>query len=136
VIGEAAPGDNYRAKSGRLHCRGGFLGYDYGADDVDGVGLLQMGHGRTQELIRRADDRVVDYDSWRALVAVKLRHSGAQVLRVARVRLDRVDLGASVSQAPRELIQSVCAARDQSHRLTVGQPRTERSKTLCAPTWG
>jgi len=79
------------------------LGYDDGADDVDSVSLLQVGHGRTQEVIRRAQDRVVDHDSRRALVAVQLSYSDAQILGAARVRLDCVDLGTSVSQAPREL---------------------------------
>src|SRR6202020_604612 len=42
------PGDDHRAESCRLHRRGGFLGHDYGADDVDRVSLLQMAHRRTQ----------------------------------------------------------------------------------------
>jgi hypothetical protein len=103
VIGEAAPGDDHSAESCRLHRRGGFLGYDYGADDVDSIGLLQMGHGRAQEPIRLAKDRVVNHGARRALVAVELSNSGAQILEAARVRLYCVDLGTSVIQAPREL---------------------------------
>jgi hypothetical protein len=92
-----------------------------------------MGHGRTQELIRRAQDRVVNHDSRRALVAVELSHSGAQVLRAARIRLDCVDLGTSVIQAPRELTQSVRAPRDQSHPVAPGSEAVGNGQTKAGP---
>ena len=43
MIGRAASGNNHGAEPGGLHRRGGNLGDDDGADDVDSVSRLQMG---------------------------------------------------------------------------------------------
>jgi hypothetical protein len=56
------------------------------------MGGLQVINTRTQQLIRRAHDRVIDDDSRRPLPTVELGQSGTQALGIACVRLDRADL--------------------------------------------
>jgi hypothetical protein len=92
-----------------------------------------MGHGRTQELIRRAQDRVVDHDSRRPVVPVELSDSGAEILGTARVSLDCVDLSTSVIQALRKLTQSACAPRDQSDPVTPGSEAVGNGQTKAGP---
>jgi hypothetical protein len=65
MIGESTPGDDHGAEPGGLHGRGGHLRDNDGADHVDGIGGLQVINSRTQQLIRRTHDRVVDDDSRR-----------------------------------------------------------------------
>jgi hypothetical protein len=118
MISECAPGDDHGTESRGPHSWSGHLGDDDGTDQVDCIGGLQVINARTQQLIRRAHDRVIDDDSRRSLIAVKLGQSGTQALGIACVGLDRADLGASVRQASREVTQFVRAPGDQRDPVT------------------
>jgi hypothetical protein len=118
MVCECAPGDDHGAESRGLHSPSGHLRDNDGTNHVDCIGGPQVINTRTQQLIRRAHDRVIDDDSGRPLPAVELSQSGTQALGIACVRLDRADLSASVRQAAREGIQLVRAPSDQRDSIT------------------
>src|ERR1700676_3518692 len=61
------------------------------------------------------------------MAAVEGAYSGTQAVGVARVRRDRVNLGAGVSQGLRKLAESVCAASDQGHSVSpLGESASHR----------
>jgi hypothetical protein len=51
MIRESTPGDDQGAESRGLQRRGGHLRDDDGADHVDGIGGLQVGNTRAQQLL-------------------------------------------------------------------------------------
>ncbi len=117
MIGKTTTRHDDGARAGRPHGRGGGLRHDDGADDVNRIGRLQVLDARGQERVRSSHDSVVDDEPGRTLLAVERSHPRSERFGVAGIRRDRVDLGAGVSQAVRQIAEPVRAASDQAHPI-------------------